>query len=119
MGGGTVPGRGNDCGEGGGANFFFFGAEMPGKTMNDGIHRGHSVNVEARGISEPPADQYSPSSSLSKKAHAKNTMGPNYLHTYFYYLGTRMSPKHRTAVTHGLLAGILLCNSGAFIRYFL
>ena len=46
------------------------------------------------------------------------TMGPKMnTHTHFYHLGI-ISQLHRTSVTQGFLAGIILCNSGVFIGTF-
>ena len=45
-------------------------------------------------------------------------MGPRRItHTFFFW--RLISQLHRTSVTQGFLAGILLCNSGASRRYFL
>ena len=43
---------------------------------------------------------------------------PNeYIHTHLM-IWELISQLHRTSVTYGFLAGIILCNSGAFIRHF-
>ena len=45
--------------------------------------------------------------------------GPKWLHTHIFIVWEQISQLHRTYVTHGFLTGIILCNLGAFIRYFL
>ena len=45
-------------------------------------------------------------------------MGPKMI-THIFIIWELISQLHRTSVTQGLLAGIVLCNSGASITYFL
>ena len=47
-------------------------------------------------------------------------MGPKMItHTHLFIIRELILQLHRTSVTQGFLAGILLCNLGASIRYFL
>ena len=43
----------------------------------------------------------------------------NFSHTHIFTTWELISQLHRTFVTQDFLAGIILCNSGASIRYFL
>ena len=44
--------------------------------------------------------------------------GPKWLQTHFHHLGIYFQ-LHRTSVTQGFLAEIIMCDSGASIRYFM
>ena len=51
--------------------------------------------------------------------HYRITMGPKIITHTFLLFGNFVSQLHRTSVTQGFLAGVILCNSGVCIRYFL
>ena len=40
--------------------------------------------------------------------------GPKWLHAYMFMIWELIAQLHRTSVTHGFLAGIVLCNLGAY-----